>query len=136
MLIGAVAVLVSGWVHFYLYFRGGYRGITPESVLGITVSRSFAVNAIAAVVIAEALVLATRSERLVLPAAVVAVLFAIATLGAFAISRWGTLLGFHETSVSTEAVVALVAEGVVLIVLVPVIVSSVRALRRPNPVTA
>ena len=31
LVIGAAAVLVSGWVHFYLYFRGGYRGIAPES---------------------------------------------------------------------------------------------------------
>ena len=59
-IVGAVAILVSGWVHFYLYVRGGYRGIAPESFLGITVSRGFALNAIAGVVIAEALVLATR----------------------------------------------------------------------------
>ena len=31
LVIGALGVLVSGWVHFYLYFRGGYRGIAPES---------------------------------------------------------------------------------------------------------
>ena len=36
---GAVALLVSGWVHFYLYFRGGYRGIAPDDVLGLTISR-------------------------------------------------------------------------------------------------
>ncbi len=53
-IVGAVAILVSGWVHFYLYFRGGYRGIAPESMLGLTISRSFALNAIAAVVLAEA----------------------------------------------------------------------------------
>ena len=53
LVVGALAVLVSGWVHFYLYFRGGYRGIHPDEFLGITISRSFAVNAIAAVVIAE-----------------------------------------------------------------------------------
>ena len=79
LLIGAAAVLVSAWVHFYLYFRGGYRGIAPESFLGVTVSRAFVVNAIAGVVIAEALVLATRFERLVMPAAAVGVLFAAAT---------------------------------------------------------
>ena len=48
-MLGAAAVLVSGWVHFSLYFRGGYRGIAPESVIGLTVSRSFALNAVAAV---------------------------------------------------------------------------------------
>ncbi len=136
LVVGAAAVLVSGWVHFYLYFRGGYRGIAPESVLGVTISRSFAVNAIVAVVIAEMLVLATRYEQLVLPASAVAVLFAVATLGAFSISRWGNLLGFHETSVTTEAVVALIAEGVALVALVPVVISSVKTLRHRAPATA
>ena len=93
-------MLVSAWVHFYLYFRGGYRGIAPESLLGITVSRAFVVNAIAGVVIAEVLVLATRFERLVLPAAAAGVLFAVGTLAAFFMSRWDTLLGFHETEVT------------------------------------
>ncbi len=69
--IGAVALLVSDWVHFYLYFRGGYRGIAPDEVAGLTISRSFALNAIAAVVIAEALILGLRYRALLLPAAVV-----------------------------------------------------------------
>jgi hypothetical protein len=73
-------------------------------------------------VIAEALVLATRFERLAVPAAAVGVLFALGTLGAFLLSRYDTLLGFHETDVTTEAVVALVAEIVALIALVPVLV--------------
>ena len=30
--IGAAGVLVSGYIHFYLYFEGGYRGIAPESL--------------------------------------------------------------------------------------------------------
>ena len=124
LLVGAAAVLVSAWVHFYLYFRGGYRGIAPDSVLGVTVSRVFAVNAIAGVVIAEVLVLATRFERLAVPAAAVGVLFALGTIGAFLLSRYDTLLGFHETQVTTEAVVALVAEIVALIALVPVLVTA------------
>ncbi len=136
LVVGAVAVLTSGWVHFYLYFRGGYRAIAPESVLGLTISRSFATNAIAAVVIAEALVLATRFERLVLPAAAVGSLFATATIAAFVISRADELLGFHEASVTTEAVVALVAEGLALIALVPVVISSLKSLRHPSPVAA
>jgi hypothetical protein len=131
---GAVAMLVIGWVHFYLYFRGGYRAIAPESFLGITISRSFATNAIAAVVIAEALVLATRFEWLVLPAAAAGALFAVATSGAFVISRTDELLGFHEASVTTEAVVALVAEGVALIALVPVLISSLKSFRHRAPV--
>ncbi len=135
LLIGTAGVLVSAWVHFYLYFRGGYRGIAPESLLGMTVSRAFVLNAIAGVVIAEALVLATRFERLVVPAAAAGVVFAIGTLAAFFVSRYDTLLGFHETEVTTEAVVALIAEGVVLVVLVPVLVSALLAWRhRPAAV--
>jgi hypothetical protein len=129
LVIGAAAVFVNGWMHFYLYFRGGYRGIAPESLLGITVSRAFAVNAIAGVVIAEVLVLATRFERLVVPGAAAGVLFAVGTLGAFLVSRWGTLLGFHETEVTTEAVIALIAEAVVLVALVPILVSALSAWR-------
>ena len=133
VLVGAAAVLVSGWVHFYLSFRGGYRGIAPESVAGLTISRSFALNAIVAVVLAEALVLATRIYRLALPAAVGGVLFAAATLVAYVLSRTSGLLGFEESSTSTEAVVALVAEIVALLVLVPVALgATVR--RRPAPV--
>jgi hypothetical protein len=136
LLVGTAGVLVSAWVHFYLYFRGGYRGIAPESLLGMTVSRAFVLNAIAGVVIAEVLVLATRFERLVIPAAAAGIVFAIGTLAAFFVSRYDTLLGFHETEVTTEAVVALIAEGVVLVVLVPVLVSALLAWRhRPAAVT-
>ena len=129
--IGATALLVSGWVHFYLYFRGGYRGIAPDSVLGLTISRSFALNAIAAVVIAEALVLGLRYRALLLPAAAVGVGFAIATLVAYFLSRTRGLLGFEETSTTTEAVVAMVAEAIALVTLVPVAVTELRARRRP-----
>ena len=95
-LVGATALLVSGWVHFYLYFRGGYRGIAIDSVLGVNISRSFAINAIAAVVIAEAL-----------------------------------LLGFKETATTTEAVIAMVAEAIAIVALVPVVLKALRARRRP-----
>jgi hypothetical protein len=133
--IGAAAVLVSGWVHFSLYFRGGYRGIAPESVIGLTVSRSFALNAVAAVVIAESLVLATRFRRWVLPAAAAGVLFALATIVAYVLSRTTGLLGFEESTTSTEAVVALVAEVVTVAALTPVAVSSTGR-RRTGPVAA
>jgi len=136
LVIGAVAVLVSGWVHFYLYFRGGYRGIAPESVAGLTISRSFALNAIAAVVIAEALVLATRIERLARPAAAAGALFAAATLVAYALSRTSGLLGFEESTTSTEAVIALVAEIVAVVALVPVALGAVGRRRAAAAVAA
>lgn len=110
----ALAVLVSGWVHFSLYFRGGYRGIAPDEVLGLTISRSFAINAIAALVIAELLVLSLRWPRLLLPAVLATVGFAAATLVAYVLVRTVGLLGFTDDQTSTEAVLAVVAELVAL----------------------
>jgi hypothetical protein len=128
---GALALLVSGWVHFYLYFRGGYRGIAPDSVLGLTISRSFALNAIVALVVAEALVLGLRHRTLLLPAAALGIGFAVATLVAYFLSRTRGLLGFEEHSTTTEAVVAMVAEAAAIMALVPVAVTEWRARRRP-----
>jgi hypothetical protein len=128
---GALALLVSGWVHFYLYFRGGYRGIAPDSVLGLTISRSFALNAIVALVLAEVLVLGLRHRTLLLPAAALGIGFAVATLVAYFLSRTRGLLGFEEHSTTTEAVVAMVAEAAAIVALVPVAVTEWRARRRP-----
>ena len=127
----AVAILVSGWVHFYLYFRGGYRGIAIDSVLGVNISRSFAINAIAAVVIAEALVLGLRFRALLLPAAAVGIGFGIATLVGYFLSRTRGLLGFKETATTTEAVLAMVAEAIAIVALVSVALRELRARRRP-----
>ncbi|HEX4530469.1 MAG TPA: hypothetical protein VIA11_13785 [Acidimicrobiia bacterium] len=129
--IGAVALLVSGWVHFYLYFRGGYRGIAPDEIAGLTISRSFALNAIAAVVIAEALILGLRYRALLLPAAAVGAGFAVATLVAYFLSRTRGVLGFKETATTTEAVVAMIAEAAALLTLVPVVLTELRARRHP-----
>jgi hypothetical protein len=125
--VGALAVLVSGWVHFYLYFRGGYRGIHPDEFLGVTISRSFAVNAIAAVVIAELLVLALKFDALVLPSAALGAGFGAATIVAYVLSRTNGLLGFEETATTTEAVVALVAEVIAIVALVPVALGAWKA---------
>jgi hypothetical protein len=129
--IGATALLVSGWVHFYLYFRGGYRGIAIDSVLGLNISRSFAINAIAAVVIAEAVILGLRYRALLLPAAAIGVGFAVATLVAYVLSRTRGILGFEETATTTEAVIGIVSEAVIILTLVPVAVTELRARRRP-----
>ncbi len=118
-------------MHFYLYFRGGYRGIAPDEVLGLTISRSFAINAIAAVVLAEALVLGLRYRALLLPAAVLGTGFGVATLVAYFLSRTRGLLGFEETATTTEAVIAMVAEAVAIVALVPVALTELRARRRP-----
>jgi hypothetical protein len=131
VLAGAVAIMVSGWVHFYLYFRGGYRGIAPESVLGLTISRSFALNAVVALILGEALVLSLRYRALLLPAAALGAGFAVATLVAYFLSRTRGLLGFEESSTTTEAVIGMIAEAIAIVVLVPVAVNEVRVRRHP-----
>lgn len=131
LLVGAAAVLVSAFMHFYLYFEGGYRGISPEQVLGLDISRSFALTAIAGLVIAELLVLAVRFPRLVLAAAAAGVAFALGALIAFALSRTSGLLGFEETSWSTEAAISKLAEVVALVVLLPVMVNEIGTRRTP-----
>ena len=138
LVVGALAVLVSGWVHFYLYFRGGYRGIHPDEFLGITISRSFAVNAIAAVVIAELLVLALKFDALVLPAAALGAGFGAATIVAYVLSRTNGLLGFEETATTTEAVIAVIAEAIAILALAPVALAAWKARgadRAPEPAT-
>jgi hypothetical protein len=128
--VGAVAILVSGWVHFRLYFRGGYRGIAPQSFAGLTISRSFALQAITAVVIAELLVVSLLLPRLQLPAAVAGILFAAGSLAAYTLSRTSGLLGFVEHSTTTDAVVALIAEAVAVVTLVPVALHALRQVRQ------
>jgi len=117
LLVGAAVVLVSGYVHFRLYFHGGYRGIAPEEFAGLTISRAFAVNAIVGFLVAWALVISVRVPRLSGPAALVGVLFAAGTLGAYALSRTVGLLGFDEHSTTTDGAVAALAEVVALVAL-------------------
>ena len=87
VLVGAAGVLVSAYMHFYLYFWGGYRGISIDRIAGIDISRSFALNAIAGLVIAELLVLSLRFDRLSKPAAVLGVLYALGAIGGYALAQ-------------------------------------------------
>ena len=131
VVVGAGAVLVSAYMHFYLYFWGGYRGISPERVAGLDISRSFALNAIVGLVIAELLVLSLRYDRLTLPAAALGVVFALGALGAYTLSRTSGLLGFTESGWSTEAVISKSAEVVAVLSLGTVLVRGLSARRSP-----
>lgn len=135
VLLGAGGVLVSGYIHYYLYFEGGYRGIAPDEVLGMTISRAFAINAVAGFLIAWALVCSLRWERLTVPAAVAGVGFCAATLAAYALSRTVGLLGFEDDQTSTEAVIAIAAEVIGLVSLAWVLVVCAGARRRTTLVT-
>jgi hypothetical protein len=110
VLAGAAGVLVSAYMHFSLYFWGGYRGISIDRVAGLDISRSFALNAIAGLVIAELLVLSLHFDRFAKPAAVLGVLFGLGALGAYGLARTSGLLGFAESGWTVEAAVAKVAE--------------------------
>ena len=132
LLIGAAGVLVSGFVHFRLYFDGGYRGIAPESFAGITISRAFAVNALAGFLIAWALVVSVRVPRLAPLAALAGAAFAAGTLGAYALSRTVGILGFEESATTTDAVLGAIAEVVALVALGAWIVTGLRS-PAPSP---
>lgn len=114
LLVGAVSVLVIGYVHYYLYFKGGYRDIAPDTVAGLTISRAFAINAIAGPVIAWAIVVSFRVTKLSVPAALAGLGFAAATLAAYLITRTVGLLGFEDSQLTWEAVVAFVSELIAL----------------------
>jgi hypothetical protein len=126
VLVGAAGVLVSAYMHFYLYFWGGYRGISIDRIAGIDISRSFALNAIAGLVIAELLVLSLRFDRLSKPAAVLGVLYALGAIGGYALARTSGLLGFTENGWSTEAVISKTAEIVAVVSLGAYLLLSLR----------
>jgi hypothetical protein len=134
IVVGATAVLVSAYVHCYLYFWGGYRGISPERIAGLDISRSFALNAIVGLVIAELLVLSLRYDRLVLPAAALGIVFALGAIGAYTLSRTSGLLGFTEHGWSTEAMISKTAEVIAVVSLGGVLLAVART-RRPVDAT-
>lgn len=115
--VGAAGVLISAYIHFYLYVWGGYRGISVDRILGLDISRSFALNAIAGLVIAEVLVLSLRFDRLRVIGAALGVGFALGALGAYTLARTTGLLGFTESGWSTEAIISKTAEVVAVITL-------------------
>lgn len=126
LVIGAAGVLVSAYMHFYLYFWGGYRGISIDRVAGIDISRSFALNAVLGLLIAEVLVLALRYDRLAKPAAALGILFAVGAIVGYALARSSGLLGFTESGWSIEAVISKAAEAVAIVSLAAFLVLSVR----------
>lgn len=127
LLTAVVGVLVSGYVHYYLYFEGGYRDIHPETVLGLNISRSFILNAAAAVVIAEGLVVAARRPKWTLPAAAAAMGFAASALAAYTLTRTTGFLGFSDDQHVTAAVIAVTAEIIALAASTGVVVGCLRA---------
>ncbi len=127
LVVGAAGVLTSSYIHYYLYFHGGYRGISIDRVLGLDVSRSFALQAISGFLIAWALVLSLRWSRWSIPAAIVGTLFAASSLVAYTLARTSGLLGFTDDQTSTEAVIAVTSEIVAVASLGAYVVSTLMA---------
>ena len=125
LIVGATGVAVSAYMHFYLYFWGGYRGISIDRVAGLDISRSFALNAIVGIIITELIVVSIRFRRFSVPAAVLGLGFAAGALGAYTLSRTSGLLGFTETQWTTEAVISKLAELIAVIALGTFLLSSV-----------
>ena len=107
--VGAASVALSAYMHFYLYFWGGYRAISIDRFAGLDISRSFALNAIFGIVIAELLVVSVRFRRLAVPAAALGLGFAAGALGAYTLSRTSGLLGFTENQWTPEAMISKLA---------------------------
>src|SRR4051812_14195054 len=102
LLTAGLLVAVSGGVHLRLY-REGYRDISVDRVLGLDISRSFALNAVAGLVIGLALVAAALGLiRGTIPA-VAGLVFAGGAIVAYTLSRTVGLLGFEESRWITEA---------------------------------
>jgi hypothetical protein len=134
--VGAAGVLVSSYIHYYLYFHGGYRGISIDRVLGLDVSRSFALQAISGFVIAWVLVLSLRWSRWATPAAIVGALFAASSLVAYTLARTSGLLGFTDHQTSTEAIIAVSSEIVAVVSLGAYVVTGLRAHRAASTSSA
>jgi hypothetical protein len=111
LLVSGLLVAASAGVHLRLY-REGYREISVDRVLGIDISRSFALNAVLGLVIGVALMAAAVGlVRGTLPA-LAGLVYAGSAIVAYVLSRTVGLLGFEEDRWITEAYWA---EGVQLV---------------------
>ena len=102
LLAAGLLVAASGGIHLRLY-REGYREISVDRVLGIDISRAFALNAVAGLLIGIALVAAALGLiRGTIPA-VAGLVFSGGAIVAYTLSRTVGLLGFEESRWITEA---------------------------------
>ena len=102
LVLSGLLVAVSGGIHLRLY-REGYRDISVDRVLGLDISRSFALNAVAGVVIGVALLAAAVGLVRGTVPALAGLVFSAGAIGAYVLSRTVGLLGFEEDRWITEA---------------------------------
>lgn len=125
---GALLLAVSAGVHARLY-RGGYRDISVDRLLGVDIGRSFALATIATLLLSLLLVVSvvwgTAPRALSLAGAAIA---AGAVVG-YVLSRTVGLLGFVEERWISEAVLVKPVEVGAVVLL------AVAAARRPQSAT-
>jgi hypothetical protein len=124
--LGAIALLVVGAVHLQQYVGNDY------SVLP-TIGPLFLLNALGAAIVAiglltpiERMLGARRAELAAGLLAVVAVAIAVGSLVALFISESQPLFGFMEDGYDTPILIAILAEALTTILLLPVAVRSLR----------
>jgi hypothetical protein len=122
--LGAVAILATGAVHLQQYLVQDFRGIPTIQVL-------FLLNVIGSGVVGFSLlapldrVLPSRwANTAVALLAVVGLTIAVGSLVGLFISENGTLFGLRSRHYSTAAVLAIVAEGVAVLLLTPLLANT------------
>jgi hypothetical protein len=123
--LGALALLVVGGVHLQQYLSG-YSDVP-------TIGSLFVLNAIGAAVVAvgllapiERLLSGQRAHLAIGLLSTVGVMIAVGALVALLISESQPLFGFMETGYSTAIVIAIAAEAITTILLVPVAAANLR----------
>jgi hypothetical protein len=136
--LGALALLGVGAVHLQQYYAADYSGVP-------TIGPLFLLNGIGSGILGVTLlfpierVLNGRTRDTAIGAlAAGGVMIAVGSLAALFISEYGGLFGFIEPGYSLPVVLAIIAEGATLLLLVPVsMISFTRALGgRPIPAMA
>src|SRR5690348_9522909 len=89
-LAAAGAIAVSGGIHLRLY-RDGYRDIHLDRILGVDLSRSFALAIVAATVLSVALVATVVWQRGIRTVSIAAGVYAAGAVVAYALSRTSRL---------------------------------------------
>jgi MFS family permease len=131
--IGAVAVLAVGAVHIQQYLVQNVWAYPPIAIL-------FLLNGIGSGIVGIALlsplerVLPDRSVQAAIAVlASIALAIAAGSLVFLFISESSGLFGFTETGYRTPVVLAIMAEGVAILLLLPVLVSSSARRLHPSP---
>jgi hypothetical protein len=131
--LAALLVAISGGIHLRLYLNG-YRDIHIDTLVGIDISRAFLLSALVACGLSVFLIAYAPTGRLATVGDLFGIAYGAGALAAYAATRTVGLLGFEDNSWRAEAMVAKVAESLVVLLLLAALVASQRA-RRSSAVT-